>query len=403
MESYTNDTAINIRDVWKRFKVYHEKHETLKETVLSFRRASYEEFWALKGVTLGIKRGQTFGIIGENGSGKSTLLKAIARILRADRGEINVSGRMSALLELGAGFHLDLTGRENIYLNGAILQLTRREIDQKFDDIVSFSELGDFIDTAVRNYSSGMYMRLGFSIAVSVDPDILLIDEVLAVGDEAFQRKCFDRLFELKKAKKTIVIVSHDLSAIARFCDAACWLEKGEIKAEGKARDVANLYLLSTTRSDQAIAHSERRWGSREIEVTGVEFFDDRGDKRRVFTMNRKFIARINYQSHKPIENPVFGVAVYAGDGSLITGPNTKGDKVIPSSVNGSGTVDFVIESLPLLPGKYRFSAAIYDYACRHAYDHHEQMYEFEVVSAEDDNTAGAVKISSQWNFQGGE
>ena len=235
-------TAVTAQGIWKEFRVYHEKNQSIKEIFIKRKRAEYETFWALKDVSFAVKQGITFGLIGENGSGKSTMLKILAKILRANQGTVEIKGKVSALLELGTGFHPELTGRENVFLNGSILGLSRKEISKRFNDIVAFSELEQFIDSPVKTYSSGMYVRLGFAVATNVDPDVLLIDEILAVGDEAFQRKSLDKLYELKKQKKTIIVVSHALSSIAEICDEAIWLDKGEIKAAGKARKVVATY-----------------------------------------------------------------------------------------------------------------------------------------------------------------
>lgn len=235
--------AIEIRDVWEKYRLYHDKTNSLKEFLVRWRRATYEEFWALKGVTLDVKKGEVLGIIGANGSGKSTLLKCIARTIEPSRGTVKVNGRVSALLELGAGFHPDLTGRENIFINGAMLGMKRREIKERFDSIVSFAELEQFIDMPVRSYSSGMYMRLGFSVAVHVEPEILLIDEVLAVGDQEFQEKCKRKIGEFKQAGGTIVFVSHSLSDIVGYCSRCAWIHQGELAALGKPDSVVGSYV----------------------------------------------------------------------------------------------------------------------------------------------------------------
>ena len=232
--------AVSVEDVWKYFRLYHDKNQYLKTTVLQGRRARYEEFWALKGVSFNIPHGSTFGIIGSNGSGKSTLLKCLAGILTPDKGKITSDGRVIALLELGAGFHPDLSGRENIYLNGAILGMTNAEITRRLDDIVEFSGLGQFIDTPVKNYSSGMTVRLGFAIATSVDPEILIIDEVLAVGDASFQQRCFERIESFRQDGRTIILVSHGLAHVTQLCDQVAWIEKGELKAVGPSLEVVS-------------------------------------------------------------------------------------------------------------------------------------------------------------------
>lgn len=241
-QELANEIAIEVKDVWKKFKLYHEKIYSLKERVLFWGSNKAEDFWALKGVNLIIPKGSTIGLLGRNGSGKSTLLKIISRILYPTRGEVKINGRVSTLLELGAGFHPDFTGRENIFLNASILGMSRKEIKERLDDIIAFAELGDFIDNPVRNYSSGMYTRLGFSIAVHVDPEILLIDEVLAVGDIAFQEKCLAKIRELQKKGTTIIFVSHSPKQVEDLCDTALWLDRGEVRMQGIAKDVARSY-----------------------------------------------------------------------------------------------------------------------------------------------------------------
>ncbi|MCK5567606.1 MAG: ABC transporter ATP-binding protein, partial [Actinomycetia bacterium] len=237
-----DDIAVDIRAVSKIYRISHEKIPSLKNTIIRGRRTTYEEFLALDDVSLSIKHGQTIGIIGPNGSGKSTLLKLISRIIVPTKGEVIVNGPLSALLELGAGFHPDLTGRENIYINAAILGMKKREVDAKLGEIIGFSELEKFIDTPVKNYSSGMYMRLGFSVAINVNPDILLVDEVLAVGDQAFQAKCYKVIYDFMKRGKTIIIVSHDLETIADLCSTVVFLKDGRIQEMGKPLDTVSKY-----------------------------------------------------------------------------------------------------------------------------------------------------------------
>jgi len=242
VQEISNEIAIEVKDVWKKFRLYHEKTYSLKERIIFWGRSKAEDFWALKGINLTIPKGSTVGLIGRNGSGKSTLLKIISRILYPTRGEVKINGRVSTLLELGAGFHPDFTGRENIFLNASILGMSRKEIKERLDDIIAFAELGDFIDNPVRNYSSGMYTRLGFAVAVHVDPEILLIDEVLAVGDLAFQEKCFAKIRELQKKGTTIILVSHSPKQVENLCDNAVWLDNGEIRMQGLAREVVEAY-----------------------------------------------------------------------------------------------------------------------------------------------------------------
>ncbi len=238
--------AVVLDKVSKRFILHHQKPRSFQEALVNLfhrRNGTKEEFWALRDVSFEVLEGESLGIIGRNGSGKSTILKLITRILEPTAGRISVSGRVSALIELGAGFHPDLTGRENIYLNGSILGLSRKEMNRKFDEIVAFSELERFLDTPVRHYSSGMYARLGFSVAINVDPDILIIDEVLAVGDEAFQRKCLDKIEGFRRQGRTVILVTHDLSAVSRLCDRAIWLAEGRIVGEDAPSSVIPAYM----------------------------------------------------------------------------------------------------------------------------------------------------------------
>ena len=240
-------TAVSVDHVSKKFRLYHERNQTLKSAVMRGRTSKHEEFWALKDVTFDVEAGQTYGIIGSNGSGKSTLLKCLAKIYWPTSGTITYNGKMASLLEVGSGFHFELSGRENIYLNGSILGMSKKEITEKFDSIVEFSGVEKFIDQPVKNYSSGMYVRLGFSVAIHVDPDILVVDEVLSVGDEEFQRKSFDKFLDLKRAGKTIILVSHGLDVVADICDRVSWIEKGVLQMSGPAPDVVAAYRAASS------------------------------------------------------------------------------------------------------------------------------------------------------------
>lgn len=237
-----NDFAVEVKNVSKKFRLFHERNQSIKAAVMRRKVASYEDFWALKDISFGVPKGSTFGLVGSNGSGKSTLLKCLARILTPDSGSIVAQGRVASLLEVGSGFHPEMSGRENIYLNGSILGMTRREIDAKFDMIVDFSGIRNFIDQPVKNYSSGMYVRLGFAIAIHVDPDVLVVDEILAVGDAEFQQKCEQKFIELKEAGRTVVLVSHSLPSIEKMCDQAAWIEKGALKQVGPVDEVVQAY-----------------------------------------------------------------------------------------------------------------------------------------------------------------
>ena len=238
-----SDWAVRVDDVSKKFRLYHERNQTLKSAILRGKRSQHEDFWALSNVSFDVIEGHTHGLIGANGSGKSTLLKCLAKIYWPTEGDIEYRGRMASLLEVGSGFHLELSGRENIYLNGSILGMSRKEIERKFDSIVDFSGVEKFLDQPVKNYSSGMYVRLGFSIAINVDPDILVVDEVLSVGDEEFQRKSFDKFKEMKKSGKTVIIVTHAMPVVRELCDEVSWLSQGVLQASGKTDSIVDAYL----------------------------------------------------------------------------------------------------------------------------------------------------------------
>ena len=259
--------AIEVDGVWKTFRIFHNRNSTLKQAVLRRRRETFEEFWALRDVSFDIPAGSSFGIIGANGAGKSTMLKVLARILVPDKGAVRVDGRVSALLELGAGFHPELSGRENVFLNGNILGMSSSTLRSKFDEIVSFSGLEEFIDQPVKTYSSGMFARLGFSVAVAVEPDVLLVDEVLAVGDEQFQRRCTEKMGEIRSSGRTVVFVSHGLAQVQQLCDHAVWLNKGEVQVVGDTNKVVQAYLESVTTSYRLDDRGRQRTGSGEIQL----------------------------------------------------------------------------------------------------------------------------------------
>lgn len=238
-----NDIAVRVDSLGKKFRIYSERNQSLKSALMRGRVSKYDQFWALRDLSIEVTKGTTLGLVGGNGSGKSTLLKTLAKIYWPDEGDIEYFGRMSALLEVGSGFHPELTGRENIFLNGSILGMKRKEIEQRYEQIVEFSGVREFIDQPVKNYSSGMYVRLGFSVAIHVEPDILVVDEVLAVGDAAFQAQCFERFRELKRQGTTIILVSHDMEAVNSLCDQVAWIKKGKLQMLGPAKKVTQAYL----------------------------------------------------------------------------------------------------------------------------------------------------------------
>ncbi len=401
--------------VSKRFILRHERSRSFQEAFVNIwnrRNRSREEFWALKDVSFNVEKGGSIGLIGENGSGKSTALKLITRIIDPTRGKVRVQGKIAALLELGAGFHPDLTGRENIFLNGSILGMTRREMTDRFPEIVEFAELEAFIDTPIKHYSSGMYARLGFSVAISVEPDILVIDEVLAVGDEAFQRKCLDKIREIKDAGKTIILVSHSLQMVKDLCAQAVWLNGGVVRAQGDSVKVVDQYLEWANRKNKVRlegVHSKaqeerqedyRRWGTREVEISRVEFLDGEGRPTTVFDTGDTMVVRLHYWARQRVERPVFGVAIHRIDNVHINGPNTKTSEYDIEFVEGEGAVDYVVPFLPLLEGTYQFSAAIYDYSCIHPYDHHDRLYTFNVQPKTMKERYGFLHIPCQWRIE---
>ena len=395
------DAAIVVDDVSKRFRLYHERNQSLKAAVLRGRRAVVDEFWALQNVSFEVPQGSSFGLIGENGSGKSTLLKCMAKILRPDSGTITVAGKMSALLELGAGFHPELSGRENVFLNGAILGLPQKELQRKFDEIVAFAGLEQFIDQPVKNYSSGMYVRLGFSVAINVDPDVLLVDEVLAVGDEAFQRKCNEKFADLKAAGKTIVLVSHAMTAVHNICDTVAWLDHGHLKMVDAARKVVDEYVgnVQVDRSDDEETGGNR-WGSGEGQIERVEILDHGGRPvTRLHTGDQATI-RIHYAIQEEIPKPVFGLAIHTLDGTHVTGPNTRDANYVPDALSGRGHLDLDLSRLMLLPGTYDLTVSLYDYACLHPFDFRHKILRFDVDAGDPHEAYGLVSLGGTWRLQ---
>ncbi len=391
--------AVSVEDVWKYFRLYHDKNQYLKTTLLQGRRARYEEFWALKGVSFDIPHGSTFGIIGSNGSGKSTLLKCLAGILTPDKGSITSDGRVVALLELGAGFHPDLSGRENIYLNGAILGMTNAEITRRLDDIVDFSGLGQFIDTPVKNYSSGMTVRLGFAVATSVDPEILIIDEVLAVGDASFQQRCFERIESFRQDGRTIILVSHGLAHVTQLCDQVAWIEKGELKAVGPSLEVVSDYT-GTSYNAQPKAEGEigERWGSGEADITKVELLDQDGKTRTAYESGKPFNIRISFDAHVPIKDAVIGVRLTDLHGHPVWGTNTRRRGFNIPHIFGPGAISFDIPELPLLEGTYELTVALSDISEVHAFDHWERKVRFNVHQYQGFDE-GIVALDGSWKL----
>ena len=388
--------AIVVDSLWKKFRLYHERNQYLKSTITKGRRAQYEDFWALKDVSFEIPIGQTFGIIGANGSGKSTLLKCLAGILTPDKGSLITNGRTAALLELGAGFHPDLSGRENISLNGAILGMTRREIERKFESIVSFAGLEQFIDTPVKNYSSGMVVRLGFAVAINVEPEILIIDEVLAVGDEEFQQRCFQKIEDFRRDGRTIIFVSHGLGQVSQLCEEALWLEKGTVRTVDSSYKVVAEYtgeshqihfpvpaildIETPVVVDEEAPIHKNRWGSGEVRIDSVAFINGKGANTLNLVSGEPATIKIDYSILSQVEELVIGLRITHLHGITMWGTNTKRcDHTI--EINGrTGTAKFSISEFPLLEGTFDLTVAISDRSEVFPYDHRENLLRFNVV-----------------------
>ncbi len=414
-----DNIAIRVEDVTKKFKVFLDKGVYLKERVLFKNRSRYEERNVLRGISFEVKKGEAIGLIGENGCGKSTMLKLLSRIMYPDSGSIVIDGRVSALIELGAGFHPDMSGRENIYTNAAIFGLSRAEIDRRLQDIISFSELGDYIENPVRTYSSGMYMRLALSVAINVDADILLIDEILAVGDVAFQAKCFNKLREIKRRGTTIVIVSHSLGQIEQICDRSYWIENGLIRESGRPMDVHQKYLrfmsersgtLSQTAEEASAAAKTgeeaegaapeddgKRWGSRDIEFESVELLDARGNAARQLISGEPFKIAMRYRINRPVEDLAFGIGVFRIDGLQCYGVNTDIDHLPIRPDNERGQVVFDVSRNDLLEGVYLLDAAIHR-PDGFPYDYFRECVQFEVKSLIKD--VGVMRLDHEWHIR---
>jgi ABC-type polysaccharide/polyol phosphate transport system ATPase subunit len=412
--------AESVTKVYRRFLHQHQ-FRTLKSALLTGSLITDlrpdQTFTALDGVSFEVPAGTTFGVIGENGSGKSTLLKLLAGITKPTRGALRVDGRISALIELGAGFHPEISGRENVAINGIMLGLSRREVDERFDDIVDFAELREFIDAPVKTYSSGMYMRLGFSVAIHVDPDVLLIDEVLAVGDEAFTRKCLDKIGEFHRRGKTIVLVTHSLGLVEKMCDEAMWLRHGRKADIGDPKRVVDAYLTYVAGGEEALlAHAaspapapaeeqapegyrEGRWGSRDVEITRVSLLDDRGSERHVFASGESVVVRLDVEARAEVQDFVFGVGIFTADGVSVYGTNTHIEDWVPRRAAGRGEVSLELSDLRLVEGTYLLDVAVHRRDGT-PYDYHRGLHSFRVKSRVKD--VGVYRPPHRWSFTGG-
>jgi lipopolysaccharide transport system ATP-binding protein len=400
------DLAIECHDVWKSYRIYHQRAHTLKERVLS-RRNRYEEFWALTGINLEFPTGSTTGLIGANGSGKSTLLKTMARILTPNKGHVRVTGTISSLLELGIGFHPELTGHENVYLSGSLMGRTKHDIDLLYDEIVEFAGIQAFMDSPVKNYSTGMYARLAFALAVSVDPEILLVDEVLAVGDESFATRCYERMAEFRSQGRTIVIVTHSLETVRSLCAQAAWLDKGVVKEVGPSYDVVASYLGHVHRDtsdhppeEPVTVQSGERFGSSEVVLTELGFFDSDGRSAGAFRTGETMTIRAGYRVDRPVQDLSCTIALYRADNlALLAAQNSKAEGLWLEP-SGHGTLEVVIPELPLLRGTYLLSIALHDHGVRRFYDWHERRFSFMVFDNRDSSEqGGSVQFTSTWRL----
>ncbi len=408
-----SEIAIRVDDVSKRFRVYRERPDSLKERVTSFHRIRHDDFWALKNVSLEVPKGCVYGLVGHNGSGKSSLLRIMAGIHRPTSGTVTTDGRISALLELGAGFHPDLSGRENIYLNSAILGLSKKETDRLYDQIVEFSGIAEFMDTPVKHYSSGMYVRLGFSVAVHVEPQILIIDEVIAVGDEEFQRRCFEHLNKLRRQGATIVMVTHGLGYVQSLCDEATWLDHGEVQAQGAAAKVVRKYMTQVNEHEieriehevaeaaaeatpeEAAAIESRRLGSI-ARIDGMEFLDAAGDPLTVATVFEPITFRVRFHADKPIRTPLISFVLFTEGGQPIAHPGLRFKNHDAPVLQGDGYVDFEVPRFPLASGMYTISIAMHDRPGGSVLDRQDDAYELRVQPGSK-GMFGMVDIGGEW------
>jgi ABC-2 type transport system ATP-binding protein len=367
--------AIEVEDVSKRFRIYREKPTSLKQRVLAGRIRA-EDFWALRDVTFEVPEGETLGLIGHNGSGKSTLLKVIAGILRPTKGIVRQRGRIASLLELGAGFHPELTGRENVYLNSSFLGLSGRETDRVYDDIVAFAELEDFMATAVKFYSSGMLVRLGFACAVHVDPEVLLIDEVLAVGDESFQARCLDRVRGFQRDGRTIVLVSHALDQVRSLCDRAVMLDHGRVRTSGDPDDVVREMRLAILKHDLDFARDE---GSRELEILGASLLRDDDLLDGPLRPGEFLTVQVDLKANEPIEDPVVSFALHDGANNFVFGGDTAREGLALGRVDGKRRVRFRMGPVPFTGGTFWVTLGVHSRDNQFVYHVQDQRYSFEV------------------------
>ncbi len=398
-------------------------HEWFTGLSRPWRSAQADKFWALRDVSFSLQRGDQVGLIGSNGAGKSTALKLITRIIQPTSGRVRVNGRVTALLELGAGFHPELSGRDNIFLNGTIMGMTSAEIRKKLDAIVEFAELKDFIDMPLKDYSSGMQARLGFSTAIHFDPEIVLLDEVLSVGDQAFQQKCIDRIRRMRRKKVTMLFVSHSIETVMSTCNKAIWLDRGRLRMAGDAVSVCNAYYeYSLIKAAEAQArdatdnadvtqngqldenaidglNQEGRLGSGEARITKVEFLDAAGRPTHLTRTHAKLTVRLHYRARRRLEHMLFGIAFFhVQTGARLAGPNNVFGNYVIDEIDGDGYVDYTIHDLPFLPGDYEVDVSIYDEADTHRYDYWSRCARFTVLPGGTRERYGLIALEGDWS-----
>lgn len=417
------NVVIDIADVAKSFKVYYDKGQSLKERLLFRNRSRHETRTVLDGVSFQVREGEAIGLIGQNGCGKSTMLKLMTRILYPDRGSITMRGRISSLIELGAGFHPDMTGKENIFTNASIFGLGRKEIERRLEAIIDFSELGEFIDNPIRTYSSGMYMRLAFAVAINVDADILLVDEILAVGDANFQAKCFHKLREIKARGTTIVIVSHSLGQIEQICERSIWIHEGKIRMEGIPRDVHPSYMefmgekghtlvgasqprevvqapqAPETQEEQAqnVPAEKNRWGNGAARIEAVRLLDQTGKETERFKTGDALEIEIVYRTFQALEKPTVGIGIFRNDGLQCYGTNTLIDHVSDVCLRETGVVKCHLTFNGLLPGDYTLDVALHT-EDGFAYDYYKKVKSFQMYS--ELSEAGIIRLPHTWQIR---
>ena len=390
--------AIKVNDIHKHFRIYSDKGKTFKEKVIFHKRNRYQIHNVLNGISFDIPKGQAVGLIGHNGCGKSTLLKLMTRIIYPDSGSIEINGRVSSLIELGAGFHPDMSGRENIYTNASIFGLNKKEIDERLDRIIEFSGLEEFIDNPVRTYSSGMYTRLAFSVAINVDADVLLIDEILAVGDTAFQAKCLEKLRDIKAEGTTIVIVSHSLAQIEELCERSIWIDGGKIKMDGSPNEVHPEYMeymgmKASVKKAETVTVSHEKVA----EITAVRMIGEDGSVKNNFRSGEKTVLEFDYRCiPEKTDGLLIGLMLIRNDKLTCYGTNTKRERINQIPLKESGTIRLEIEKLNLVAGTYWFDIALRS-RDMFAYDYKEKAVTFTVYS--DVKEIGIAKLDHKWKF----